>query len=120
MFDENAHWGGPAADEPDGDGRHEQGHVRAPSGVVPYDKDWDGLERAPDRVTTSLRLLHRVRSMVDTSRWWMTKWPVAAVSFLATALGATPDEGHKYIRRLLAVTIKHMGDLWAAQVTRRR
>ena len=48
------------------------------------------------------------------------KWPVAAVGFLATALGATPDEGHKYTRRLRVVTGKHMGDLWAAQVTRRR
>ena len=47
---------------------------------------------------------------------------MAAVGFLttATALGATPDEGHKYIRRLRAITVKHMGDLWAAQVTRRR
>ena len=48
------------------------------------------------------------------------KWPVAAVGFLATALGATPDEGHKYIRRLRAITVKHMDDLLAAQVTRRR
>ena len=39
VLDEHAHWGGPAPDEPDGDERHEQGHVRAPSGVVPYDKD---------------------------------------------------------------------------------
>ena len=120
VFDENAHWGGPAADESDGDERHEQGHVRAPSGEVPYDKDWGGLERASDKVAASLRLLHRIRSIVDTSRWWMMKWPVAAVSFLTTVLGATPDEGHKYIRRLRAVTVKHMGDLWAAQVTRRR
>ena len=66
VFDENAHWGGPAVNELDGDERHEQGHVRAPSGVLPYDKDWDGLERATDKVTASLRLLHRVRSMVDT------------------------------------------------------
>ena len=48
VFDENTHWGGPAADEPDGDERHEQGRVRAPSGVLPYDKDWDGLERSTD------------------------------------------------------------------------
>ena len=48
------------------------------------------------------------------------KWPVAAVGFLTTAMGATPDEGHKYIRRLRALTAKHMGDLWAAQVARRR
>ena len=48
------------------------------------------------------------------------KWPVAVVGFLTTALGAAPDEGHKHIRRLRAVTVKHMGDLWAAQVTRRR
>ena len=68
----------------------------------------------------SLRLLYRARSMVDTSRWWMMKWPVAVVGFLTTALGAAPDEGHKHIRRLRAVTVKHMGDLWAAQVTRRR
>ena len=45
---------------------------------------------------------------------------MAAVGFLTTALGATPDEGHKYIRRLRAITVKHMGDLWSAQVTRRR
>ena len=119
-FDENAHWGGPAADEPDGDERHEQGHVRAPSGEVPYDRDWGGLERASDKVAASLRLLHRVCSMVDTSRWWMMKWPVAAVGFLTTALGATSEEGHKYTRRLRAITVKHMGGRWVAQVTMRR
>ena len=85
-----------------------------------YDRDWDGIDRATDKVTASLRMLHRVRSMVDTSRWWMMKWPVAAVGFLTTAMGTTPDAGHKYIRRLRALTIKHMGILWAAQVTRRR
>ena len=120
VFDENAHWGGPPADEPDGDELHEQGHICAPDGAVPYDKDWDGIARAADKVTASLRMLHRVRSMVDTSRWWMMKWPVAAVGFVTTAMGATPDEGHKYIRRLRALTVKHMGELWAAQVTRRR
>ena len=69
VFDENAHWGGPADDELGGDERHEQGHVCAPSGEVPYDKDWDGLERAPGKVEASCRLLHRVCSMVNTSRW---------------------------------------------------
>ena len=48
------------------------------------------------------------------------KWPVAAVGFLTTAMGASPDEEHKYVSRLRAITAKHMGDLWAAQVTRRR
>ena len=50
----------------------------------------------------------------------MMKWPVAAVGFLTTAMGATPDEGHKHTRRLRAITVKHMGDLWTAQVTTRR
>ena len=67
-----------------------------------------------------LRLLHRVLAMVDTSRWWMMKWPVAAVGFLTTAMGAMPDDGHKYVRRLRTIMIKHMGDLWAAPVARRR
>ena len=31
-----------------------------------------------------------------------------------------PDDGHEYISRLRAITVKHMGDLWAAQMTRRR
>ena len=66
---------------------------------MPYDKDWGGRERAADRVTASLRLLHRVRSMVDTSKWWMTKWPVAAVGFLTTALGATPPERQRTTQR---------------------
>ena len=48
------------------------------------------------------------------------KWPVAPIGFLTTAMGATPDEGHKYASRLRATTAKHMGDLWVAQVTRRR
>ena len=73
VFDENAHWGGPQADEPDGDEPHEQGHIRAPSGEVAYDKDLDGIGRPTDKVVASLRMLHRVRSMVDTSRWWMMK-----------------------------------------------
>ena len=63
VFNENAHWGGPQADEPDGDEPHEQGHIRAPSGKVAYDKDWDGIGRATDKVAASLRMLHRVRSM---------------------------------------------------------
>ena len=116
--------GGPTrrrvAARPDGDEPHEQGHICAPSGAVSYGKDWDGIGRATDKVTASLRLLHRARSMVGTSRWWTMKWPVAAVGFLTTAMGATPDGGHKYIRRLRALTAKHMGDLWAAQVARRR
>ena len=53
VFDENAHWGVPAAEEPDGDEPHEQGHIRAPSGAVPYDKDWDGIGRATDKVVRS-------------------------------------------------------------------
>ena len=72
--------------------------------------DWR-LERASDKVEASLRLLHWVRSMVDTSRWWMTKRPVAVVVSLTTAMDATPDEGHKSVRRLRAITVKHMGDL---------
>ena len=95
VFDENAHWGVPAAEVPDGDEPHEQGHIRAPSGAVPYDKDWDGVGRATNKVTASLRLLRRVRSMVDTSRWWTMKWPVAAVGFLTTAMGATPGAVRK-------------------------
>ena len=120
LFDEDAHWGGPADDEPGSDERHEQGHVRAPSGEVPYDKDWDGVERAADKAEASLRLMQRVRSTVDTSRWWVMEWPVAAVDFLTTAMGASPDDRHKYVSRLRAITVKHMSDLWAAQVTRRR
>ena len=50
----------------------------------------------------------------------MLKWPVAAVGFLTMAMGVSPDDGHKYVSRLRAITAKHMGDLWAAQVTRRR
>jgi len=57
--------------------------------------------------------------MVDTSRWWMMKWPVAAVGFLTTAMGASPDDGHEYARRLRLIMTKHMGDLWTAQITRR-
>ena len=50
----------------------------------------------------------------------MMEWPVAAVGFLTMAIGATPGKGHKYVRRPRAIAVKHMGDLWAAQVTRRR
>ena len=119
-FDEDAHWSGPADNEPGGDERHEHGHVCAPDGEVPYDKDWNGVERAADKAEASLRLLHRVCSMADTSGWRTMKWPVEAVGFLTTAMGATPDDGHKYVSRLCAIMIKHMGDLWAAQVARRR
>ena len=120
VFDENAHWGTPQDDEADGDEPHEQGHIRAPCGEVAYDKDWDGIGRAADKIVASLRMLHRIRSMVDTSRWWMMKWPVAAVGFLTIALGTTPDKGHEYVQRLRALMIRHKGALWTAQVTRRR
>ena len=98
----------------------ERARVRAPDGEVPYNKDWDGVGRAAGKVEALLRLLHRVLAMVDTSRWVMMKWPVAAVGFLTTAMGAMPDDGHKCVRRLRTIMIKHMGDLWAAQVARRR
>ena len=62
VFDEDAHWGGPADDGPGGDERHEQGHVRTPGGEVPYNKDWDGVERSAGKVDASLRLLNSVRS----------------------------------------------------------
>ena len=65
VFDEDAHWGGPADDKPGGDERHQQGHGRAPDGEVPYDKDWNGVERSAGKVEASLRLLQKVRSMVD-------------------------------------------------------
>ena len=48
------------------------------------------------------------------------KWPVAAVGFLTTAMGVTPDDGHKYVRRPRTIMTKYMGDLWVAQVARRR
>ena len=68
VFAEDAYWGGPADDEPGGDERHEQRHVRAPGGEVPYDKDRGAVERAADKAEASLRLMQRVRSTVDTSR----------------------------------------------------
>ena len=49
----------------------------------------------------------------------MMKWPVAAVGFLTTAMGASPDDGHEYARRLRLIMTKHMGDLCTAQITRR-
>ena len=119
VFDEDAHWGDPAHSEPDGDEQHEQGYIRAHDGEVAYDMDLDGVERAAGKVEASLRLLRRVRAMVDTSPWWMMKWPVAALGFLTTAMGASPDDGHEYARRLRLIMTKHMGDLWTAQVTRR-
>ena len=62
-----------------GDERHEQGHVRAPSGEVPYEKDWGGLERASDKVAASLHLLHRVRSMAG-------EWHRLGVEFVGKGL----------------------------------
>ena len=59
VFDEDTHWGGPADDEPGGDERHEQGHVRALDGEVSYDKERVGVERAADKAEASLQLLHR-------------------------------------------------------------
>ena len=79
------------------------------------------MERVAGKVEASLRLLHRVRSTVDTSRWWMMKWPMAAVGFLTTAMDESPDDGHKYASRLRAITVKHM-DLavtFAAQYSNR-
>ena len=35
-------------------------------------------------------------------------------------MDATLNEGHIYASRLRAIMVKHMGDLWTAQVTRRR
>ena len=42
------------------------------------------------------------------------------MGFLTIALGTTPDKGHEYVQRLRALMIRHKGELWTAQVTRRR
>ena len=117
-------WGVPAAEEPDGDEPHdEQGHIRAPSEAVPYDKDWGGIGRATDKLTASLRLLRRVRSMVNGGHLQVVDDEMACGCCGLPDHGYGSDAGRRAQVHQAAMRAhsQDMGDLWAAaQVARRR
>ena len=52
------------------------------------------------------RLLHTARQMVDTSRWWLMRWPRNATALLVRAGNLQDDEACKLFRALRVTAIK--------------
>ena len=66
-----------------------------------------------------LRLLHSVRQMVYTSRWWTLRWPNSAISLIGTACGLNTEGTLKLLRKLRKVMVQHVRELWAVVMDRR-
>ena len=65
------------------------------------------------------RRMHTARHMVDTSRWWLMRWPRNATSLLVRAGGLKDDEACKLLRAL-RVTAVRFGLELASQPKARR
>ena len=52
------------------------------------------------------RLLHTVRQMVGTSRWWPMRWPRNATALLVRAGGLKDDEARKIFRALRVTAVR--------------
>ena len=84
-----------------------------------YDVDWDDIDSARRPAMEAARLLYTARQMVDTSRWWLMRWPRNATSLLVRAGGLNDDEACKLFRALRVTAVKFGLEL-ASQSTARR
>ena len=63
--------------------------------------------------------MNTARQMVDTSRWWLMRWPRNATSLLVRAGGLKDDEACKLFRALRVTAVKYGLEL-ASQSKERR
>ena len=93
--------------------------MQTANGDAEYNVDWNGIDSSDDPTLATLRLLHSVRQMVGTSRWWTLRWPNSAISLLGTACGLSTEGTFKLLRKLRKVTVHHVRELWAVVMDRR-
>ena len=68
------------------------GCVSTAAGQESFDRDWDGIESSSNLAHTAVRLLHKARQMIDTSRWWTMRWPSNSISLLSRACDIDIDK----------------------------
>ena len=84
-----------------------------------YDIDWDDINDAQTPTMEAARLLHTARQMVDTSRWWLMRWPRNATALLVRAGNLDDDEASKLFRALRVSAIRFGLELAALPKARR-
>ena len=84
-----------------------------------HDVDWDDIDSARRLTMEAARLMHTARQMVDTSRWWLMRWPRNATSLLVRAGSLNDDEACKLFQALRVTAVKFGLEL-ASQSTARR
>ena len=68
--------------------------------------DWDEIDGAQRPAMEAARLLHTARQMVDTSRWWLMRWPRNATALLVRAGSLKDDEASKLFRALRVTAVR--------------
>ena len=67
------------------------------------DTDWDDVDVAQSPAIEAARLLHTARQMVDTSRWWLMRWPRNATALLVRAAFGGMEGDVRMMREAAAV-----------------
>ena len=72
-------------DDDDGAPDRKQGLASSITQHDRYDVDWDDIDGAQSPTVEAAGLIHTARQMVDTSRWWIMRWPRNATALLVRA-----------------------------------
>ena len=75
------------SDEDEGDADRATGSAASLTKRDQYGVDWDDIDSAQRPAMEAARLMHTARQMVDTSRWWLMRWPRNATPLLVRAGG---------------------------------
>ena len=94
------------SDDDDGAPDRKQGSASPITQRDRYDVDWDDIDGAQSPTVEAARLLHTARQMVDTSRWWLMRWPRNATALLVRAGSLQDDEASKLFRALRVTAIR--------------
>jgi len=94
------------SDDDDGTPDRKQGSASSITQRDQYDVDWDDIDGAQSPTAEAARLLHTARQMVDTSRWWLLRWPRNATALLVRAGCLQDDEASKLFRALRVTAIR--------------
>ena len=110
------------SDDDDGAADRVQGSTSSITQNDQYDIDWGDIGGAqrPAMAMEAARLLHTARQMVDTSRWWLMRWPRNATALLVRAGGLKDDEASKLFRALRVTAIRFGLELAALPKAPRR
>ena len=94
------------SDDDDGAPDRQRGSTSSITQRDQYDIDWDDINDAQTPTMEAARLLHTARQMVDTSRWWLMRWPRNATALLVRAGSLDDDEASKLFRALRVSAIR--------------